>query len=61
MDESPSWESILAAARLLDACVAEKQRMRPALVLELARSVLAFDAGLDRFQPPLDPSSQTRR
>lgn len=61
MGESPTWEHILATARLLDTCVAEKQRMEPALVLELARSILAFDQHLDRRQSLADPTPQARR
>jgi hypothetical protein len=61
MDEHPSWERILAVARLLDRCVVEKQRMEPELVVELARSVLAFDENLGPSQPPGGPWPQTRR
>jgi len=61
MDEPHSWERILATARLLDTCVAEKQKIEPALVLELARSILAFDERLEGRQASFPQAPQTDR
>lgn len=61
MGELHSWEQILAAARLLDTRVAEKQKIEPAMVLELARSVLAFDQRLEGHQASFAPAPDTQR